>query len=422
MIGTMHGTLRGKRDDMLNQAYWLTNVTLEQGYVTEEGQVTGTQTKKANLRVENGIITEMKDEGAELQTDLPQYNAKGQLLLPSFEEAHIHLDKTYYDGPWQAVRRISSIFERIEEEKVLLPKLLPDAKRQAESILHLIQGYGSTHVRSHCNIEPVSGLKRLEATRQALETFKGKLSSEIVAFPQHGLLRSNSVELMHEAMQEGAAIVGGLDPHTVDEHIEKSLHAMVDLAVQHQAGIDIHLHDRNEPGKQTLQRLVDLTEEAGLQGKVTVSHAFWFAQAEPQEAEDMAKRMAALGMSVASTVPIGKMVMPLPMLHRVGVNVKLATDSLTDHWSPFGSGDQLEKAGRFAELYGFNDERSLSQSLGFITGGVTPLDTEGNQVWPKVGDSASFVLVQASCSAEAVARKSARQAVWYKGQMVSGTV
>ena len=175
---------------MLNQAYWLTNVTLEQGYVTEEGQVTGTQTKKANLRVENGIITEMKDEGAELQTDLPQYNAKGQLLLPSFEEAHIHLDKTYYDGPWQAVRRISSIFERIEEEKVLLPKLLPDAKRQAESILHLIQGYGSTLVRSHCNIEPVSGLKRLEATRQALETFSGKLSSEIVAFPQHGLLRS----------------------------------------------------------------------------------------------------------------------------------------------------------------------------------------------------------------------------------------
>ena len=105
-----------------------------------------------------------------------------------------------------------------------------------------------------------------------------------------------------------------------------------------------------------------------------------------------------------------------------GVNVKLATDSLTDHWSPFGSGDQLEKAGRFAELYGYNDERSLSQSLGFITGGVTPLDTEGSQVWPKVGDAASFVLVQASCSAEAVARKSARQAVWYKGQMVSGTV
>ncbi|MGF9698491.1 amidohydrolase [Paenibacillus sp. MABNR03] len=407
---------------MLKQAYWLTNVALERGFIAEEGQVTGTQTKNTHLRVEDGIIAEIKDDGTELQTNLPQYDARGLLLLPSFEEAHIHLDKTYYDGPWKAVRRISSIFERIEEEKVLLPKLLPDAKRQAESILSLIQGYGSTHVRSHCNIEPVSGLKRLEATRQALESFSGKISSEIVAFPQHGLLRSNSVELMHQAMEEGATIVGGLDPHTVDEQIEKSLHVMVDLAVQHQAGIDIHLHDRNEPGKQTLQQLADLTEEAGLQGKVTVSHAFWFAQADPQEAQDLAQRMASLGMSIASTVPIGKMIMPLPMLHRMGVNVKLATDSLTDHWSPFGSGDQLEKAGRFAELYGYNDELSLSQSLGFITGGVTPLDSEGNQVWPKAGDTASFVLVQASCSAEAVARRSARQAVWYKGQLVSGTV
>ncbi|UPK47542.1 amidohydrolase family protein [Paenibacillus pabuli] len=406
----------------MKQEYWLTNVSLEQSYVMEDGQVTGTRTSLGHLRIEDGVIAAIVDGDTELTSELPQVDGKGLLLLPSFEEAHIHLDKTYYDAPWKAVRRISSIFERIEEEKVLLPKLLPDAKRQAESILSLIQGYGSTHVRSHCNIEPVSGLKRLEATKQALETFSGKISAEIVAFPQHGLLRSNSVELMRQAMAEGATHVGGLDPHTVDEHIEKSLNAMVELAVQYQAGIDIHLHDSGEPGKQTLLQLADLTEEAGLQGKVTVSHAFWFARAEQQEAENMAKCMASLGMSVASTVPIGKMMMPLPMLHKHGVKVKLATDSLTDHWSPFGNGDQLEKAGRFAELYGYSDERSLSQSLAFVTNGITPLDSEGQQVWPKVGDTASFILVHASCSAEAVARRSARQAVWYKGQLVSGSL
>ncbi|RAJ02948.1 cytosine/adenosine deaminase-related metal-dependent hydrolase [Paenibacillus pabuli] len=407
---------------MLKQEYWLTNVLLEQSYVMEDGQVTGTRTSLGHLRIEDGVIAAIVDGDMELTRELPQVDGKGLLLLPSFEEAHIHLDKTYYDAPWKAVRRISSIFERIEEEKVLLPKLLPDAKRQAESILSLIQGYGSTHVRSHCNIEPVSGLKRLEATKQALESFSGKISAEIVAFPQHGLLRSKSVELMRQAMAEGATHVGGLDPHTVDEHIEKSLNAMVELAVQYQAGIDIHLHESGEPGKQTLLRLADLTEEAGLQGKVTVSHAFWFTRAEQQEAEDMAKRMASLGMNVASTVPIGKMMMPLPMLHKHGVNVKLATDSLTDHWSPFGNGDQLEKAGRFAELYGYNDELSLSQSLAFVTGGMTTLDSKGQQVWPKVGDTASFILVHASCSAEAVARRSARQAVWYRGQLVSGSL
>lgn len=405
----------------MEKTYWLTNVILEQGYIREGTEVTGTKTGPAHLRIENGVIAAVVDGGEQPTDHLPQVDGKGLLLLPSFEEAHIHLDKTYYDGPWRAVRRISSIFERIEEEKVLLPKLLPEARRQAESILALIQSYGSTHVRAHCNIEPVSGLRRLEETREALNSYAGKISSEIAAFPQHGLLRSNSVGLMEQAMSEGATHVGGLDPYTVDENMEKSLHTMVELAVKHRAGIDMHLHDGGEAGRQTLLELVRLTEEAGLQGQVTVSHAFWFAGAEQQEAEEMAGRMASLGMGVASTVPIGRTMMPLPMLQRAGVNVKLATDSLTDHWSPFGSGDMLEKAGRFAELYGFSDELALSQSLAVVTGGVTPLNAAGERVWPMVGDAASFVLVHASCAAEAVARRSAREAVWYQGRLVSGS-
>lgn len=406
----------------MNASYWLTNVRLEQGYDMEDGQVSGTKTKICHIRIENGTIAEIIGTERDIQSDAVKYDCKELLMLPSFEEAHIHLDKTYFDGPWKAVKPVSSIFERIEEEKVLLPKLLPTARQQAESILTLIQGYGATHVRTHCNIEPTSGLKRLEATKQALDTFSGKISSEIVAFPQHGLLLSDSVQLVKQSLAEGATHVGGVDPFSVDGDIEKSLQTIVELAVLNNAGIDIHLHDRNEAGKQALMRLVDLTEEAGLQGKVTVSHAFWFAGAQPQEAEEVAKRMGSLGMSVASTVPIGKMTMPLPMLTKNGVAVKLATDSLTDHWSPFGNGDQLDKAGRFAELYGYNDELSLSQAISFITGGITPLDSKGQQVWPKIGDDASFVLLHASCTAEAIARRAARQAVWYQGRLVSGSL
>lgn len=406
----------------MNASYWLTNVKLERGYMIEEGQVVGTNTKIYHIRIQGSTIAEIIGTDLELQSNLPKYDCKELLMLPSFEEAHIHLDKTYFDRPWKAVKPISSIFDRIEEEKILLPKLLPMAKNQAESILTLIQRLGATHVRSHCNIEHVSGLHRLEATIQALETFSGKISSEIVAFPQHGLLRSNSVQLIKQSLAEGATHVGGLDPYTVDGDIEKSLQTMVELAVSTNSGIDIHLHEGGEAGKQTLFRLTDLTEEAGLQDKVTVSHAFWFAGAKPEEAETVAERMASLGMSIASTVPIGRTMMPLPMLHNKGVNVKLGTDSLTDHWSPFGNGDLLEKVGRFAELYGRVDEISLSQSLGFITGGITPLDQKGEQVWPKVGDEASFILVHASCSAEAVARRSERQAVWNEGLLVSGSL
>ncbi|ULT24725.1 hypothetical protein KUH03_38405 [Sphingobacterium sp. E70] len=46
------------------------------------------------------------------------------------------------------------------------------------------------------------------------------------------------------------------------------------------------------------------------------------------------------------------------------------------------------------------------------------MDDSGQQVWPKVGDEASFLLVDASCSAEAVSRISAVDGLLHKGNIV----
>ncbi|MHC0038433.1 hypothetical protein [Pseudoneobacillus sp. C159] len=64
----------------------------------------------------------------------------------------------------------------------------------------------------------------------------------------------------------------------------------------------------------------------------------------------------------------------------------------------------------------------MSRSLSLATGGITPLDENGKQVWPKIGDEASAVLVPASCSAEAVARLPKRVAVLHKGNLASGSL
>ncbi|QHW29759.1 amidohydrolase family protein [Paenibacillus rhizovicinus] len=406
---------------MNNSAYWLVNVRLESGYGYEEDTIIGTETELCHLRIEDGKIAAIASAGNWPNDGLPRQDAAGLLMLPAFKEMHIHIDKTFYSGPWRAVRPVSSIFERFEEERELLPKLLPTAQQRAENMLGMLLGHGSTHVRTHCNIDPVVGLKNLEATMQAFQTFAGKMSYEVVAFPQHGLLRSNSIELVRKAMSHGATHVGGVDPASVDADVEKSLQTIMDIAVQANAGVDIHIHDRGDSGLTTMHRLADLTAQAGWQGRVTVSHAFGFAGAMEAAAE-LAERFAELGISVTSTVPIGNMIMPIPMLKAKGVNVELGNDSITDHWSPFGTGDCLEKAGRLAELYRNVDERSLAESLGFITGGVLPLDAKGQRTWPAVGDAADAVFVQASCSSEAVARRAKREAVLFQGAIVSGSL
>ncbi|WP_239618582.1 amidohydrolase family protein [Cohnella mopanensis] len=403
-------------------SYWLQQVNLETGFRYENGRVTETETRLANLRVENGKIAEITFEAIPSEDRLTRMDAKGLLLLPSFRDMHIHLDKTYYGGPWKAVNPAGSIFDRIEEEKELIPRLLPTAVGRAEKILELMLKMGSTFVRGHVNIEPTSGLKGLEVAMNALESYQGKLSHEIVAFPQHGLLYSQSTDLVRQAMSMGATHVGGLDPTAVDGDMERSLQAMMNLAVETNAPIDMHLHEQGASGIATMNRLADLTIEAGWQGRVTVSHAFGFASAASQEAEKLAERFAEAGISIASTVPIGRSMMPIPLLHSKGVKVELGTDSLTDHWSPFGNGDNLEKAGRLAELYRYSDEYTLSRALGFITGGLMPLSDDGKRAWPAVGDAASVVFVDASCSAEAVARRAIRKAVMHEGVIVFGSL
>ncbi|MGH1047914.1 MULTISPECIES: amidohydrolase family protein [Bacillus] len=399
--------------------YWLTNVKLETGYTYEEAKISQTETEICSLLIEDGRIKRIISGIAQEEGTLT-FDANRLLVLPAFEEMHIHIDKTYYSGPWKACMPAENIFTRFNEEKTILPKQLATAQDRAENMLELLLRNGATNIRTHCNVDPVIGLRNLEATLAALGTYKDRLSGRIVAFPQHGLLRSKSMQLVKDAMRMGAQLVGGVDPATVDNDIEKSLHTIMDIAVEFNADVDIHLHDANNLGTFTMKRLASLTEEAGWQGRVTISHALGLGGVTDKEAEEVAERLAALKIDITSTVPIGKQVIPIPLLDRKGVKVSLGNDSITDHWSPFGTGDMLQKANRLAERFGWSDERSLGKALRFITGGKETLNNEGKRVWPNVGDEASFVLTNATCAAEAVARQTEKRVVMYKGNVVIG--
>ena len=405
--------------------YYLSDVRLEEGFEYEGETVIGTRTALYTLEIKDGKIAALHAAGAKLDDGLPRYQVHGQLLLPAMRDMHIHLDKTFYGGPWQAPRprQGKTIMDMIAREQKLLPKLLPTSQQRAEGLIALLQSKGSTVARSHCNIDPVSGLKSLEHLQRALENHRSDFSCEIVAFPQHGLLHSKVDGLMREAMGMGVQYVGGLDPTNVDGAMEKSLDAMFQIALDSGKGVDIHLHETSPAGVAAINYMVDTVEKnPALKGKVTISHAFALTTLSPEALSEIATRFAAQGITIASTVPIGSLVMPLPQLSEKGVFVMTGTDSVIDHWSPFGSGDMLEKANLYAQLYHGSDEFHLSRSLSIATGGVLPLDDSGKRAWPKAGDDAAFTLVPASCSAEAVARMPARTATFHQGRMVYGSV
>ncbi|HEK9102592.1 amidohydrolase family protein [Bacillus pfraonensis] len=404
----------------MDSAFWLINAKLENGHHVENGTVIGTKTGSYHLLIDNEKIAKIVTTDEPFQDRLPKVDVKQLLILPSFIEKHCHLDKTIVGDRWRAVTPVNSIFERLEMEKEVLPSLSTTTQERAEHLLETFLKAGATHIRTHVDIYPEIGLQNLEAIQKVLQTFDGKLSYEIVAFPQHGLLRTQSGNLVREAIRQGASLVGGVDPATVDGNIEASLQEMIEIAVEGNSGIDLHLHDANDLGILTMKRLATLTKEAGLQGKVAISHAFGLGDIPLHQASEMAELLADAGISIITSVPIDRSFPPVGLLHSRGVDVAVGCDNIFDVWSPFGNGDILERTSRLAEISNWVDEQSLAQTLGFITGGKTPLNHEGKQVWPQVGDDANIVFVEASCSAEAIARRAKRAATMFKGKIVTG--
>lgn len=403
-------------------AYYLRNVKLETGYEREGDDVVATRTALKTIKIDKGVIAAILPAEQALPPGATAYDAGGLLLLPSFRDMHIHLDKTFYGGPWQAPRkRKGGIAGQIQLEHKLLPQMLPTLEPRAEALVALLQGNGTTFARSQCNVDKVIGTQHVEKLRAALERHNADFGHEIVAFPQHGLVSIGLEETMRQAIRAGATHVGGIDPTAVDGGMEKSVDTMMQIALDEKAGVDIHIHEPGESGVAAISRITDITaKNPVLKDRVTISHAFSLMSLDKGAAAEMAQRLNAAGVSIASTVPFGGRVMPIPTLQAAGVKVFTGTDSVVDHWSVFGSGDVLEKAKLACQLYGWSDELSIGQALKIPTGGITPLSPSGEQLWPKVGDRADCVLVDAACSAEAVARLPKRQTVLHGGVLAAG--
>ncbi|MBW3523138.1 amidohydrolase [Chryseobacterium sp. NKUCC03_KSP] len=394
----------------------LKNVRLETGFEYEEGEVISTKTDLFLVETENGKITKIAPNDPKAKA----VDAKGFLMLPAFKDMHIHLDKTFYGDKWQAVRkRKGGVKGMIALEEQIMPEILKNSTYKAEKMIELIQSKGTAFARSHVNIEPTSKLDSLKNLQKALDNKKKSFGAEIVAFPQHGVFYKNSVPYLKEAAQMNIDFIGGVDPYTIDGAIEKTIDFTVQLALDHQKGIDIHLHETGESGLKTVEYLIDkVNENPSLKGKTFFSHCFILGKLDKIKQEEIAEKLGNAQVGIASTIPIGNLIMPLPTLQKHNVTVYTGNDSIVDHWNTYGTGSVLEKANLYAQLYGQSTEFLLSRSLKLATANLTPLDDKGVQQWPKTGDDADLVLLNASCSAEAVSRISNVESLIYRGNVV----
>lgn len=396
----------------------LKNVKTENSIWDDSISYVSDLTKVNNVLIQDSKIVKYLSNAELLKyNNLPTIDGENLLLLPSFREMHCHLDKSKLGTPWTPISKADSIIERFENEPGELNDLTLSLQERASNLIDLELDNGVNHFRTHIDVHSRVGLDYLYQTQVAINDYQNKASFDVVAFPQHGLLRSDSISVVDEALSNGANLIGGVDPSSVDKDIKKSLYETFNLAVKHDVDIDIHIHDRGQQFIDTLKYLIQLTEESNWQNRVTISHGFGLNDLGNQS-DVFFHQMNKNKIQVISSVPISGEIPPLEQIRQYQISTALGCDNIYDSWSPYGDANIKGKLARYGEIFNIKYHNDLINLLPLITGKSLNLTDNDNISGLNIGDDANFVLIEADCIAEFIARPSKVVRNFYRGKQI----
>lgn len=341
----------------------------------------------------------------------------GLLVLPGFVDGHIHLDKSFVGDRWRPHQQVGSLRERLVVEKRLLGESLPIAKR-ADALMRQAYAYGTIAMRSHVDVDATTGLTHLHAIRDVCDKWRDRITVELVAFPQAGILTCpGTADLLEAAVREGVQVVGGIDPTEIDGDAEKHLDVVFGIAGRHGVKIDIHLHERGAGGIQQIERIAARTTAIGAAGRVTISHAYSLGDISEDEAKRVGAILAAAGVAIMTNAPGNHAFPPVAVLNAEGVRVFAGNDNIRDAWWPYGNGDMLERAMMIGYRSGFYTDDELDLALRMATSEPARV-LNLNDYGIAVGNAATFVILDAPNAAAAVAAPPADRILVQRGQLI----
>lgn len=317
-----------------------------------------------DLAVDNGRIL---TRGPNLDYVAAQeMDGNGRLLIPGFVESHLHLDIALMND-WQTPGRLEpyrshyGLNEAMEHRRKEFTT--EDIERRASAALELASRHGVTALRAQCHVDREVGLKHLKALQKVKEKYDGRVTVQIVTFPQQGLINHpDNADLFREAFRIGADVMGGASNLDVGKNgridWQAHINAAFDLAMKLDVDLDIHA-DLGIPPTVTLDELETVyiaqqTIERGYQGRVTVGHACTLGVATPDVAAEAIALIQEAQLNIISqpdlyrlgredTHNVRRGLTRVKELLAASVNVTYASNNVRDALRPMGNFDLLEE-------------------------------------------------------------------------------
>jgi cytosine deaminase len=378
------------------------------------------------------IVAVGADLAREGRVELP---AEGRVVGPAFVEPHIHLDKVGV-APLLPVNHSGTLAEAIALLHAMKARAtVAEIAERAGRVIRQAVAAGTTVIRTHVDVDPIGGLRPLQGVVRAAAEHADLCDVQIVAFPQEGIERSpGTAELMREAMQTGAHVVGGM-PHwelgreASARHIEFCLA----LAAEHDADVDMHVDETDDSGSRTLELLAESTARHGWGGRVTAGHCCAMAAWEDSYAAHVIALVAAEGVNVIAnpatnlmlqgrndSEPRRRGITRVKELLAAGVNVACGQDCVEDTFYPFGAADQLQIALLLAHAAQLSAPDEIPHALRAITvNAARVLRLDGYGV--VAGARGDLVVLDAESLEAALRLQSPRRWVIRGGRVVAET-
>ena len=366
----------------------------------------------------------------------PELDAGGRLVMPAFVQPHVHLDKVL-TGPVLGPNRTGTLAEAIAiSHRVKRAAAVEEIRARAGEVIRSAVIAGTTAIRSHADVDTIGGLKELRGVAAARADHADLCDIQLVAFPQEGIWRDPGTdELMAAAMDEGADVVGGM-PHWENGLDEARRHIAfcLDLALRHDADVDMHVDETDDPYWRSFEILVEEADRRGWGPRTTAGHVCAMASWEDDYAAAVIRRAAAAGVMVATNPPTNLMLQGrgdreprrrgIPRgqeLLAAGVTVAAGQDCVDDAFYPFGAADPLQVALITAHAAQLGTPDEIAAALRMVTDDAARL-LRLPDYGVVVGARADLVILDAESPRDALREQAARRWVLRGGRVVAETV
>src|SRR5712691_3792746 len=286
-----------------------------------------------------------------------EVDAAGNLVMPTYVNGHIHLDKCFLQEKMRPNKdyTFGECLELTWEHKAryTTEDILERAGRAVEEgILN-----GTTVFRAFADVDSYAQLRGLEGLLALRERWRDVAHIQVVAFPQEGIIRdADTLELMEEAMRLGADVVGGLPWfEMLDDEARAHIDYCFELAKRYDKDIHMLVDDTDSPLSRSLEYLAVKAIREGYQDRVSASHCGALAAYNEVYAHTVMDLLKQANVSISSNPhislvvqgrydlePIRRGITRVKQLWRHGVNVFSSQDDVADPFYPFGRNDQQE--------------------------------------------------------------------------------